>query len=79
MTEPNDTQEMLSPEGRQRIANRLRFIADNLQRGLITPDSFDQEIEWVSVLPKADGLRRKSPSGRISLNLSYWTTPIDNL
>lgn len=70
---------LLSEESRRTMAQRLRHVADNLERGRITPDSFSFEPEWIDRIPEKSGLKRRHPSGRVVLNLAYWTTPIDSL
>lgn len=77
MPEPKDTQYLLSDERRKQIANHLRFIADRLQQGLITPDDFNMEPEWVDVPPRPDGIRGQKPTGRIRLRFDYWTQPVE--
>ena len=73
------TKQLLSLEGRQHVADRLRFIADNLVKGIITPDGFFFDAEWVDHPPLASGVPVKKPSGRITLQFSYWTKAIEDL
>lgn len=54
---------LLSEVARRRIANKLRFTADKIEKGQVTPDAFEFEAEWVG----------KKVTGRIFLKLSYWT------
>lgn len=70
---------LLSEAARKIIADKLRFTAEKIEKGQITPDSFDFDAEWVEEVPHRTGYKRKKPSGRVFLNLAYWTTPIEAL
>lgn len=70
---------MLSDAGRQRIASRLRFIAERVADGTITPDAFSLEAEWHEQPPARTGMKRRKPTGRIRLNFDYWTTAVRDL
>ena len=70
---------LLTPENRQSIADRLRHAADRIQHGEVTVDDFNLEPEWIDRPPTKDGLKIRKPSGRIFLKLAYWTTAIEQL
>ena len=76
MSEPAN---LLSDEARQTIASRLRFIADRLEQGEITPDSFSFDAEWHEQPPTLNGMKRRIPTGRVHLFLGYWTTAMRDL
>lgn len=60
--------DLKSEESRQMMAKRLRYIADNLEHGRITPDSFALDAEWI-------GTRA---TGRVFLKLGFWTKPLED-
>jgi hypothetical protein len=70
---------LLSQDSRRAIAQRLRFTAERLEQGLITPDSFQLDAEWIDARPYRSGETRKTLSGRVLLSLNYWATPIADL
>ena len=75
MSEPN----LPSEDTRKTIAAKLRFVAEKLEQGKITPDSYSFDAEWHEQPPTRAGLQRRSPTGRVHLFLGYWTTAIKDL
>jgi len=78
-TEPQNTIELMSTEGRQRIAARLRHVAQLVADGQVTPDCFGIEPEWHATPPNSAGVKGCSPTGRMFLNLAYWQTAVTEL
>jgi hypothetical protein len=59
--------DLTSEKNRELIARRLRGIADNIEHGRVTADSFDYEAEW----------KGTSMTGRVFLKLGFWVRPLN--
>lgn len=70
---------LLTNENRQIIATRLRNIAKNVSEGVVTPDSFSLEAEWIAKPPLANGTKERTCSGRVFLSFAFWTKAIEDL
>jgi hypothetical protein len=70
---------LLAEDERQRMAQRLRYVADNIETGRVTVHHYKLDAEWIPALPNKHGQTNTRPTGLTHLNLSFWTTPIESL
>ncbi len=73
------TENLLDEKTRRSIAERLRYVAESIEQGRVTPHEYSLEAQWIPALPNKRGQMNTRPTGLTYLNLSYWITPIDAL
>jgi hypothetical protein len=70
---------LLAEDERKRMAQRLRYIANNIEQGQVSVHAYKLDAEWIPALPNKRGETNIRATGLTHLNLSFWTTPIEAL